>query len=494
MESAMAKNSHSRNATATWFSVDKEGLSKQAERRGKQFILYELWQNAKDENVTQVTISLKRLPGGMAELEVEDDSPAGFADLSHAYTMFAESKKKSNPEQSGRFNFGEKLVLSLCSEASISSTTGTVIFDASGRHERNLRRNKGSVFRAKLKLNAVEFAEFEQAANRLLVPVGIKATYNGRLLEARPVLASIEETLPTEISDNDGVLRATARRTTVEIVDPVDGETAMLFEMGIPVVETDGRWHINVGQKVPLNMDRDNVTPAYLGKVRALVADHMAEHLSEEDANSTWVRDAVSRHGETMSSDTINRIADLRFGEKRVAYDPSDPEANALAVTRGFTVVHGGTMNRQEWDAVRRVGAILPAGQVTPSPKPFHPDGRPLKLQPTEKETKGMKTFRDYAGRIGLALLGTQVSVTLANDPGWHFLGAYGKGSLTINVARAGYAWFDGPLSRINEFLIHEFGHHYAVSHLSDEYHDALCRLGGQLSQLALEQPELFKR
>lgn len=479
----------------TWFEVDKRGLSKLLERRGKQFILHELLQNAWDEDVTEVAVRLEKA-GRLYRLEVEDDSPEGFKDLSHAFTLFAESDKKHNAEKRGRFNLGEKLVLALCEEARIESTKGSVWFNTKeGRSKRPAKRSRGTLFTGFLKLTNAEFTEFDQAANRLLPPKGVKLTYNGEMIEYREPMATIDETLPTEIGDVEGALRSTSRKTTVEIVEPTFDEPAMLYEMGIPVVEHDGRWHLNIGQKVPLNMDRDNVTPSYLGKVRALVTDHMANELSVEDANAAWVRDAVTRHGEDMAPATIERLADLRFGEKRVAYDPSDPEANALAVSRGYTVVHGGSLNSAEWAAAKRVGVILPAGQVTPSPKPFHPDGRPLKTLDRDKYTDGIKSFVEYAKRIGKALMGVNVGVTIANDIGWRFGGAYGKGGdLTVNVATKGYKWFEGDIAPINEFLIHEFGHEYSGNHLSDEYHDALCRLGGKLSQLALEQPELFKR
>jgi len=32
----------------------------------------------------------------------------------------------------------------------------------------------------------------------------------------------------------------------------------------------------------------------------------------------------------------------------------------------------------------------------------------------------------------------------------------------------------------------------YSGNHLSDEFYDALCRLGGRLTQLALDKPEVF--
>jgi len=478
----------------SWFEVDKDGLAKLLERRGKQFILYELVQNAWDEATTVVDIQLQRLPNEEARLTVIDDNPAGFKNLAHAFTLFAESDKKGDAEKRGRFNLGEKLVLSLCTAASVTSTKGQVVFDDNGRHETDIATPHGSVFVATLPLTKEEFGDFDEAARRLMPPAGIVTRYNGIKLETRPVLNRIEVILPTELGDPGGVLRPTTRKTVVEIADPLDGEPAALYEMGIPVVEVDMPWHVNVGQKIPLNMDRDNVKPSYLGKVRAVVAENMAEQLSNESANSAWLRDAINRHGDEMSPETINRLANLRFGEKRVIYDPNDPEANALAAARGYTVIHGGAMGKAEWKAFRDAGAILPSSQVTPSPKPFKASGETLRLQDEDKLTDGMQWFRVYAMMIGHWLMGVDVTVRLANDPTWHFMGCYGGRQLTINVAKVGKKWFDGPLAPINEFLIHEYGHEYSGNHLSDEYHDALCRLGGKLSQLALDQPDLFKR
>jgi hypothetical protein len=40
-------------------------------------------------------------------------------------------------------------------------------------------------------------------------------------------------------------------------------QIAVLYEMGLPIVETGDRWHGNVAPKAPLNRDRDNVPPRY---------------------------------------------------------------------------------------------------------------------------------------------------------------------------------------------------------------------------------------
>ena len=77
-------------------------------------------------------------------------------------------------------------------------------------------------------------------------------------------MTTFETVLPTVLADDEGVLRKTTRKTLVSVYEPLDSETPTLYEMGIPVVETGDRYHVDIGQKVPLNMDRDNVTPAYL--------------------------------------------------------------------------------------------------------------------------------------------------------------------------------------------------------------------------------------
>jgi hypothetical protein len=121
-----------------WFDVDKQGLRNLVEQHGVGRLIAELVQNALDEDVTTVAVHLSPLPGWpLVALAVEDDAPEGFRNLDHAFTLFADSYKKNLPEKRGRFNLGEKLILAMCQEASIATTTGTVVFDADGdRHSR----------------------------------------------------------------------------------------------------------------------------------------------------------------------------------------------------------------------------------------------------------------------------------------------------------------------------------------------------------------------
>ena len=480
-----------------WFDVDKAGLAKLLERKGKAFAIYELVQNAWDENTKHVTITLARMPGSpYAALEVTDDNPQGFKTLTHAFTLFADSEKKGDATKRGRFNLGEKLVLAVCRDAYIRTTTGTVSFGEYGRRQTGQKTKGGSTFYGELRMTDAEITECEEAVTRLIAPAGIKTTFNGTLLEQRLSVGEVEAKLPIEVADEEGVLRRSTRTTTLALYEPLAGEVATIYEMGIPIVETGDRWHVNVMQKVPLNFDRDNVTPAYGALVRSIVLEHMTDRLTNADANSTWARDAIEQHGDKLSEATVTKIMDLRFGEKRVAYDPSDPEANSIAVARGYTVVHGSQMSKQEWDAAKRVGTIAPAGRITPSPKAFSddPNAPQLKVLDPSKWTPDMQRVAAYAKAIAPKLMGLGVTVRIANDLQWPFAGCYGSQELTINAGRLGHAWFKAEnFVAINELIIHEFGHQYSGNHLSSEFHDALCLLGAKLAQLALHEPRIFK-
>lgn len=476
-----------------WFEVDRKGLAQLLERKGKEFVLFELIQNAWDERTSEVRVELERLPGTRnAVLRVVDDNPEGFHDLSHAFTLFADSRKKGQADKRGRFNLGEKLVLALCESAEISTTTGTVEFDGQGRSTSRRRTRTGSAFTGVLRMTNEELERCARAVNTLIPPPGVATYFNGQRLAERTPAARIEATLATEIADPEGRLRPTQRKTWCEFHEPRAGEVPTLYEMGVPVVATGDRWHINVAQKIPLNLDRDNVTPAYLARVRALAVETMRDHLTGEDANAAWVREAFQRHGSEMQDSTVRQLTRLRFGDKCVAYDPSDPEANHLAVSRGYQLVHGSQLTKGEWDSVRRAAALLPAGQVTPSPKAFSDSGPELRLLAEAAWTPAIRRVVAYAAVLGRELLGREVDVQVACDSTWWPAATYGSGRLTLNLGKLGHRWFDGSLERINALLLHEFGHEFSGNHLSGDYHDALTTLGARLGTLALERAEMF--
>lgn len=473
----------------SWFQVDHEGLAATIEEPER--LALELYQNAVDENITSIEILLRPIEGrrGVAELVATDDSPNGYADLTESYTLYAPSKKRDDATKRGRMNVGEKRVLALCERAQVTSTTGTVVFEKGGERRRTKEaRETGTVFDAVIRLKKAETDAAVALLQSVLPPEGITVTVNGQPVQHRAPCHVFAASIATVLPDEDGKLtRSTKRQTDICLHEPLPGERATLFEMGIPVVELEGdRWHVDVQQRVPLNTERDNVTPGYLRHLRTLVMNEMHTRITQEDANAVWAREAMG--DERVAPEAVRSVITQRFGEKVVAFDPSDQEANNIAVSQGYTVVHGRSLSKAEWANVKAADIMQPAGKVTPSSTALlreqlaAGDGEDSILVPEDKWSDGQRRVADYARSLGKELLGYEPYVKIASDITKNALAWFGSMGLTLNVGRLGHAWFNAPdQQRVDELLIHEFAHDRASNHLDHSFHDECCRLGAKM-------------
>jgi hypothetical protein len=469
----------------SWFSVDKQGLAGLLAARGREWVAFELIANSWDEpGVTRVELTLEPAPGrrGRTRLTVEDDAPDGFLDLADAHRLFGSTRKRSDPKSRGRFNLGEKLVLAIADEAELVSTKGTVWFVADGTRRTSTagghRRQRGSLFRATVHMTKPERGRTLARAMELIPPPGIETIVNGLQLPPRsPVREVRVDALPTVI-EVDGSMRRSARNAVVCLYEPRPGEVPSIYEMGVPIVENGDRWHYDVDQKVPLTSDRDNVPPAFLRKLRTAVLNATADIVTAADTTATWVKEAIESADADV--DAVRAVITTRFGDKVVAADPSDREAEKAAVAHGYTVIHGGTFSRAAWASVRRAAAVKPAGAVFPTPRvAFSADGTP---PISEGEwTPRMRTVAAHARALCAHLLDFEPIVqyhrTLPSTTGGHCSAAWGGRTLTLTtrVARAASA------AELDALLLHEFAHHTEPDHLSAAYHAELCRLGARM-------------
>lgn len=355
----------------SWFAVDKNGLAAILERRGKFFAVAELISNAWDSGATRVDVCLTPIEGKpYAELRVEDDGE-GFADLSHAHTMFARSSRAGDASKRGRFNLGEKLVLAVCRWAKITThgelNASVLEFkdDGTTRHGYMKENRSGTLFQAEIKMTRDEYAEVCDQMKRLIPPVG--TTFNGIEIWRLDSLCRFETKLPTEVADADGMLRRTVRTATVEVYEDETG-TGEILEMGIPVVTTENGYRLNVLQKCPLNMDRDNVTPGFLRALQAALLNHVHDHMTEKQAADPWAQEAAGDSRATPEA--VKAVVTKRFGEHAVVSTPGDPMANAAAEAAGFTVVPGGALSADAWANIRKHQVLLPSSRVFPTPSP----------------------------------------------------------------------------------------------------------------------------
>jgi hypothetical protein len=478
------------------FAVDVQGLVRLQAERPKANLLAELYQNAKDEEgVTEIAIRLETAPqAGEVLFTVVDDAPGGFRDLSHAFTLFAESHKLANPLQSGWMNVGEKFLIAACEEVTIVTTDGTIKFDVHSGTRKHLpkqKRPRGTCVMGRLKMTPEALAEARVFLGSILPPEGIKVFLDGRKLAERRALLVWPAKLPTRLTNDKGELTVRLRDTKIAVY-PIQGqEVPHLYELGIPVVPIDSTWHVNIAQRVLLNKDRDNVTPAYLKQVLVEVLNHTHELLPKEDVNEGWVHEAAG--DERCSTEAIKTVMTTRYGDRYCAASVQDPESNLKAVAEGYTVIHSRSLGAGERDNARRAGLLPVAHDLYPTAKPLscQPGTRVDPLDPSEW-TDGMQRVVRWSKFLAGNLLSHAIEVVLYKDLDEKCLAAYGERTLYFSVNALGRAWFDQNILRttaINEVVLHELAHDKVAVHLSEDYHRELCRLGAALARLIAENP-----
>lgn len=354
-----------------WFEVDKAGLAATLERRGKSFAIFELVQNAWDAGATEVDISLTPIGNcPYAALRVEDNSAAGWPDLRDAFTMFKQSKNGSDPLKRGRFCLGEKLVIAICRKVRISTTDGTVVFDDVGRRCSTEHRERGTLFEGEIRMTREEFSIVHLEAKSLIPPSGTTLIFNNEAIERPMIIKRFEAKLPTEFAGPDGLLRRTVRTATVEAFDTAggDGLHGGIWEMGIPVVDNDWPWTLNVQQKIPLGMERDSVPEGFRRALQVAAVNNLVSVIEDHQAGEPWAVEAIA--DSRISPTALQKVVQLRFGERAVIATPNDPIANATAEQAGCQVVHGGSLSAGAWANVRKYGTIPTTAMAFPTPRP----------------------------------------------------------------------------------------------------------------------------
>jgi hypothetical protein len=475
----------------SWFEVDKKGLQQIQNNKDKTFIVNELVSNAFDEKTSRINIIFSRNIKGY-NISIYDDSEEGFKDLRDAYTMFAPSYKKSNPNLRGRFNIGEKFVLSMFDHAKITSTKGCVRFLKDGTRKKSSEKiERGTIFSGftkKLKRNDWKFIRIH--SRKIIPPIGINYLVNSIKVERPQLLHNFEETLPSITTDDEGNLVNTSRKTNIELFKSTNS-VGCIYELGIPVVELDIPYLVNVNQKIPLNKDRDNVKPAYLKKLNTVVLDQVSSELSKEQLKANWVSEGM----EKSTHKAVKDVLDGRYGEDAVVFDMSDSEANKKAFADDINVVTGGAFNKNVWDNIREARTTYedlarPSGSVGKYASPNMSGNVPAPLLDKSKITKEMKQVFSLARKLHLKLFNQDLNVEIFDCYGLggnRFSATYGGGfsgaDLGFYYKSLGKSWFDLKTNKlaIIKLIIHEFGHYYSSDHLSKQYYKGLCEIGAKL-------------
>lgn len=465
-----------------WFEVDKKGLQALQAGKSKTFIIRELVQNAFDEDIHECNVNIEWLSDGNVVIIVEDDSPEGFKNLTHAYTLYADTYKRRDVKKRGRFNIGEKEVLSLCEHAEIRTTKGTIAFRSTGREKLSKKRHFGSEVYLHLKMKHSEFKELIEYAATILPPKGIHYRVNNNTVHYKFPFTVISETLKTEILE-DNIFRSTRRKTDIYIHKE---DKAYLYEMGIPVCEIDCDYSIDVQQKVPLSTDRTKVSGAYLKELYAFVLNATYEELTEESSSNNWIRTATT--SDKIKSVAVEKVVKERYGDKVVVASPGDPGSVDEAITRGYRVIRGSEMSAEEWKNVRKNNIIESSTSTFGS--------KLTDDYEVVKPTRNMIRAEDFIKRVANRLLSVQAKVRYVKSKTLTHAATYGYNTITFNLTKLPDDIFDIKKDMISQELLdlvmhelaHEKGYHYEHA-----YHKCLTMMGSKLTFLMRDEPGFFK-
>ncbi len=477
-----------------WFEIDKNGLKALQEGKSKTFIIRELIQNAWDEKTKNCSISLL-WNSGKVTITVEDDNQEGFLDLTDSFTLFKSTSKRTNPAQRGRFNFGEKQVLSICTSAVVKTTKGTVFFNKNGRKLITGKKTEiGSIISVELKMSKSEFNECFNYCKVLFCPKDIKTIITANdgveqeieLIYSKP-LKQFNIQLPTEV-EIDGVFKNTKRHTNVHIHKVFPGQEALLYEMGIPICQIDCDYHIDVQQKVPLAYDRESVTPSYLKRLYGEVINNVFDDIDDKNSSSVWIRTGIT--SEIITKEAAKNIFEKRFGKNAVSANPFDVNSIDRAISAGFNVIHGHEMDSNEWNKFKKLGIVKSSSEL------FGSLNSSIDKTIPEKSWTGIqKSIANFSKKIAKKYLNIDVDIIYLRSQA-NVLADYKNKTIRFNLTKIPKNYFEKDKDMVCQsmlsLIVHEIAHEKGT-HYETKYHETISYISSKMVYEMRDNKKWFK-
>ena len=471
------------------FEVSTEGMRGLHAGRPLWSLVKELVSNSWDEDVTLCTVTMRKTStpehSEVIEIIVEDDG-AGFIDINDAFTIMAPTLKRINAVVRGRFNIGEKEILSVAEEGTVETVGTTIHFPREGGREITSNdRTKGTVVSAIIERPWTEYDETIKALNEFLPPAHITYTVNGVVAEPRVSIGTTTGALQTVLASGIGQpIRYTTRKTAIDIYEPLNG-TGHIYEMGITIQPIDMPYDVDIQQKVPMPPNRDTVTNAYLQDVYAEVLTVVAKDLQKSEASEAWVQMGVE--DQRTPDDTVETVMKAKLGPNAVLHS-TDTFANENAHDAGKDIIHPRTLSKKERQRFQDVGLVSSIVNYGLKEK-----GGGLEIIPEPRITKDMEAVAKYAEWLGEKLLGFEITVRFismkATDD--RRIAQYGGRQLDFVSDRLGRKWFemsDGVPTQVQtSLIIHELAHEgYSKTPHTGEYVHRIADLGAKATHIAL--------
>ena len=445
------------------FEVSESGMRELNISRQPWDLVKELIQNAWDEApfATECRVTVDPQPDGNSTMVTVEDDGSGFRDIADAYTLMGPTRKRLDHMKRGRFNIGEKDVISVAIKAEVETVEYTVTFPSDPseglRKVAANSREKGTVVRVLMPWDKQQSDELVAMLQRFRPPVNCRLFVNDCEVSHTPPKARCSVALQTIIQDApDKPMQTTQRRTDIHFAEPpyADGER-WLYEMGIPVQTIECPWDVDVMQKIPMGQQRNAVSEAYLNRIYAEALNTTHGMLEQEEFGAQWVKRAIE-HPQIKPA-AVRATVKGRYGSAKTVFETLDGDANLRASEAGYGVANPGGLSKKEIEALRKNADVKDSDEVFPTPPPARDFYEP-------KPGTDLARFADWvtemAGHCNLT-----ATVYYFNEPNNARLAdcsaSTDNPTLRFNEGRLGETFFQLPYGRIEhwDLLLHELGH-----------------------------------
>ena len=469
------------------FEVDTEGFKNQMSEMKPFRLVYDMIANCFDESsVSNIICKITQNSASTYKVWINDDGE-GFLNYKDIFTMYRHSYKRSLPDKRGRFNLGEKQFFAVAIDGTVKTKNWFVKFYENKREIHQVEPIIGTDVIANFSWTKEQVKDILFSLEKLIVPKDKKLVLNGKQIESRNPVKQFNTELYTHLEESgSNKMRSVKRECEVHLYNLLEGETAWLYELGVPVqkLKQNIQWHVDVRQKVPLPTRRDQVSEAYLIDLYASVLNNAYDLVDKEESGSKWINIGMRKANEETARDIFTK----QYGTDQV-FIPSETDyhANERVNETGGQFIIPRTLDKYDKQHLEEIGVLRYAGKVFRS----SPSEYCENVEPTEAMGKYSKVVK----LIAKDLIKKEINVFFVKSdsthPAW-----FGINSITYNLPylTGGKKFFEEFSVEGIGLLIHELSHsespneqEYPMPHSSAIFLSEMERIGGEIGKVGID-------